>query len=337
MTDVALWRLVTGTPGPDRLLPVEEARIARAASALSRGFLGAWYGQTYLNDPDLLGAYLLAFAPVSQAQVAAALRLGAVRGPGRVLDLGSGPGPAALAARTAGFHSVTVADHSERALDLAAARIAGAHTVRWQAGDPVPAGPFDLVVASHAMCEWFRGARDRVAARADLLGVVAETLAPGGRIVLVEPARHDVNAELLALRDHLAAAGWRIDAPCPRTGPCPARVVRAACHATADWRPSPQVAHLRQLARLDREALAFGWLVVRPPHAQASRYPSAQLRVVSEPLRNKAGRMRVLTCGPEGRLAVTGPATPQWWPERGAWIDVGEAERTETGWRLRKA
>jgi SAM-dependent methyltransferase len=309
--------------------------VARALATLTRGFRGALYGRPYFEDPELLGAYLLGIDPVSEAQVAAALRLGRVRGPGRVLDLGCGAGAAARAAQAAGFTQFTLCDASPAALRLASRSQDGAIAHEWRAGEPLPDGPFDLIVASHAVCEWFRDAPDRVEARAALLGDAASRLAPGGRLLVVEPARHDVNRALLGLRDALVARGFRVDAPCPEIARCPALAGGHACHASLRWAPSPELARVRHAAHLDRDTVAFGWLLLRPPGAPPSVRDAGALRVVSEPLRNKAGRVRVLTCGPEGRMAVSGPPAPRWWPERGEMVSIEGAERAENGWRRR--
>src|SRR5208282_6340226 len=75
-------------------------------------------GARYMDEPRLLGAYLLFYWPVSYAQGRQVL--GEL--PSRVrtvLDLGSGPGPLAFAALDSGAAEVTAADRSRPALALA--------------------------------------------------------------------------------------------------------------------------------------------------------------------------------------------------------------------------
>ena len=75
-------------------------------------------GARYFEDPQLLGAYLLLYWPVSYAQAASVLgELGGARG--RVLDVGSGPGPMALAALDAGAAEALALDRSAAALGVA--------------------------------------------------------------------------------------------------------------------------------------------------------------------------------------------------------------------------
>ncbi len=334
MTDVALWRELTGRPpGPVGLRPDEEAALVDAVRVLSQGFGGNrnLSGHGYLDDPAVLAAYLLVFSPISEAQVEAALRLGGVVShSGAVLDVGCGPGPAAIAARRAGFSDVMLLDHSEAALGVARRRIPGARAKVWTPGKPLPDGPYDLVTLAHVVCEVFKRQPDRIEARRDLLVQIAATLSREGQILIVEPARHVVNAELLELRDMLVSSGWVVDAPCRFSGACPARAVSAACHAGLQWTPPPALAARFRAARLDRETLSFGWLLLRPPGSAPRDVPEGVRRVVSDPLVNKAGRVRVLTCGTDGRRALSGPRN-QRWPDRGEALFAEGLEVRETG------
>src|SRR5205085_4359148 len=96
----ALLRLPGGPP--DALGDREVGAAARAVEALHEGLVGQRAlarPETY-DDPAHLGAYLLWWWPQSYAKVQAAMRLlpdGALV-PGGILDLGAGPGPAAIAA-----------------------------------------------------------------------------------------------------------------------------------------------------------------------------------------------------------------------------------------------
>ena len=79
-------------------------------------------GEGYLNQPDLLGAYLLFYWPVSYAQIQSILP--ELPAPQRVLDLGGAAGPAAFACLDAGATNATVADRSRPALELSRHHIA---------------------------------------------------------------------------------------------------------------------------------------------------------------------------------------------------------------------
>jgi len=110
-----------------------EIEVAGASLlALQRGLTGgrSLAGAGYMDDPAILGAYLLYYWPVSYMQVSLAL----AENPGfprRVLDLGSGPGPASaalidtLSESGASLDELVLVDGSRKALDLAASMLGG--------------------------------------------------------------------------------------------------------------------------------------------------------------------------------------------------------------------
>lgn len=113
------------------------------------------------------------------------LDLGGVR---TILDVGCGPGSSAyaLAAGDPAI-AITLVDRAE-VLEVAreiAAALAVANPITFAAadlrGDPLPAGPFDLVLFSNVLM-----ALGRADARA-LLGAARERLRPGGRVVVQSP------------------------------------------------------------------------------------------------------------------------------------------------------
>ena len=93
---LAVWRRARRKEAgpPDRLAPPELREVAAGVRKLSMGLTRERQlaGARYMDDPSLLGAYLLFYWPVSYAQARAVL--GELsRRPRAVLDLGSGPGP----------------------------------------------------------------------------------------------------------------------------------------------------------------------------------------------------------------------------------------------------
>ncbi|HWE26298.1 MAG TPA: hypothetical protein VG496_20345, partial [Myxococcales bacterium] len=99
-------RALLGLPGgpATRLGPAELRRAARAVESLHRGLVAGRelaLAKTY-DDPANLGAYLLWWWPQTYAKVRALLQMGREAGvlprrAPRILDLGSGPAPAATA------------------------------------------------------------------------------------------------------------------------------------------------------------------------------------------------------------------------------------------------
>jgi 2-polyprenyl-3-methyl-5-hydroxy-6-metoxy-1,4-benzoquinol methylase len=344
----AAWRRLVGSPVDRRPpAPPELARAAAAVHRLSAGLGGARTkaGRGYMDDPELLGAYLLHWWPISYLQACSALDLAGVppRAGGRALDLGCGPGPASAALRDRGFEVVGL-DHSARALDVRRALMPGPTAVWNGEADPVPAGPWDVVWLGHVINELFKRQSDRMARRVALLRQIGATLAPHGRVFLVEPAAHALNAELLALRDALIADGWFVHAPCFTQAPCPARTAGpqgtgVACHATARGALPAWTVRLGRAAHIDRAEPGYSLLVLgrTPPDARTG----VRLRVVSEPMVNKAGRERRVVCGEAGRMSLSAPGRPSGAPEpwravwrglvRGDGVEVADAEAREGG------
>ncbi len=343
---------------------------------LSRGLTRerALAGERYLSDPAFLGAYLLHFWPISYAQAllcGAMLRRGRpaapIRGPlalGSVLDLGAGPGPVSLALLDSGAVNVTACDRSAAALALAR-RIAGdrGHTLATRQWDALkttgmPRGPFDVIVMGHTLNELWSGHPDRIELRTSLVRKLGGELAPGGRILIMEPALMSTAQEAIRVRDGLVKAGYTVEMPCIWQHACPA-LPNGTCHGEFDWRPPAEMVRLAHAARIGRETLAMAWFVLRGPRGServsaplpAESLPAEPLpgaapdgglyRVVSEPLLSKSGRIRYLVCGPMGRFALSAPRDCRgagikdfFTLKRGDGIVFAGARQRESGWGL---
>jgi ribosomal protein RSM22 (predicted rRNA methylase) len=258
-----------------------------------------------MDDPKLLGAYLLFYWPVSYAQARATLsELG--HRPRTVLDLGSGPGPLAFAAVDAGASQVTAADRSRPALELARALATeageGLATREWSPERPLPEGQFDLITMGHVLNELFAG---DVARRAALVESVLARVTAKGSLAILEPALRETSRALLAVRDVLVGKGCAVRAPCLYRGACPALVKESDwCHAERSWRMPRLVEELARAAGLRKESLKMSYLVLAPKgEAWPTPPPGTLFRIVSEPLEGK-GRQRVMGCGPEGRIGL---------------------------------
>lgn len=306
-----------GGRGPEGLLLPDELRsVAAAVERLSRGLTRdrELAGARYMDEDRLLGAYLLYYWPVSYLQARGVLSELPSR-PRRVLDLGSGPGPVAFAALDAGAAEVVAADRSPRALAAATAlaREAGEAlaTREWNPTRPAPLAQlaggrkFDLVAMGHVLNELWKG-QDEDARRAALLEEALELVAPGGSLLVIEPALRDTSRALLRVRDLLVARGVAVRAPCLFRGPCPALLRETDwCHAERPVEPPGLVAQVARAAGLRREAVKMSYLVLAPRgEGWAAPPPGRTFRIVSEPLAGK-GRLRYMGCGPEGRLGLS--------------------------------
>ncbi|MFN8012178.1 MAG: small ribosomal subunit Rsm22 family protein [Holophagaceae bacterium] len=254
-----------------------------------------------------------------------------------VWDLGAGPGPLSLAASAflpgARF---TLTDLRAEALAFAAQalRTAGveARTERLRLPD-LPEGRPDLVVLGHALNELPPRDQER------LLATVKERLAPGGALVVLEPALPEPTRRLMELRAAFREAPWAIAAPCPCPGPCPMLALpRQWCVAELDWDPPSWFKALDAAAGLDRGHLAFSYLVAR----RDAPAPAPRARVVGVPKPQK-GKVERWVCTPAGGErweALSRHGEPAWARPRGTELDLPpEADGLrdlEGGWRLRR-
>src|SRR6185436_853856 len=96
------------------------------------------------------------------------------------------------------------------------------------------------------------------------------------------------------------------------------------------------VAQTARRAGIDKRELPFTWLLFSPEPLPAAD-PSL-LRVVSEPMLNKAGRRRVVACGSTGRFSLSAPGayrSPLWLNVgRGQALKVVDPEIREGGWGI---
>lgn len=294
-------------PPSPKLTPQEIKEVGAGIKRLSHGLTREreLAGAKYMDDPALLGAYLLFYWPVSYAQSRSLLSELPTR-PRALLDLGSGPGPLAFAGIDAGASETIAADRSKPALELARqlaiASSESLGTREWSPERPLPEGKFDVITMGHVLNELFSG---DIQKRADLVEKVLERVKPGGSLVVMEPALRDTSRALLQVRDVLVAKGYAVRAPCLFRGACPALVKPSDwCHAERQWRMPPLTEVLARTAGLHKESLKMSYLVLAPKgEAWAEPPPGRVLRIVSEALEGK-GRQRFMGCGPEGRIGL---------------------------------
>ena len=347
---IAVWRRARKRTGPDgRLLPPEVKEVGAAVKRLSHGLTREreLAGARYMDDPALLGAYLLFYWPVSYAQARQAIGELPFR-PRSVLDLGSGPAPVAFAAMDAGAASVTAADRSQPALKLArelAAEAGEALATRdWDPlkGQKIPEGDFDFITMGHVLNELYGAGPEAVPKRAAVVEGLLEKLKPKGTVLILEPALRETSRRLLEVRDVLVAKGYAVRAPCMFRGSCPALVKESDwCHAEREWQMPRVVEELAKVAGLHKESLKMSYLALAPKGEAWRDAPKGRVfRIVSEPLEGK-GRARYIGCGPEGRVGLamqqkheTAENKAFFRLQRGDVIRVGETETKGDGLAL---
>ncbi|MEV5976013.1 small ribosomal subunit Rsm22 family protein [Streptomyces sp. NPDC052114] len=153
--------------------------------------------------------------------------------PGSHVDVGGGTGAAtwAVAATWPQERPVTVLDWAEPALELGR-ELAGAvpqlGAARWQRsriGASLAIESTDLVTVSYVLGELTEADRGSV--------VDAAADAAAQAVVVIEPGTPDGYARVMAARDRLVAAGFRIAAPCPHSAACPIVPGTDWCHFSA--------------------------------------------------------------------------------------------------------
>lgn len=314
---LALWR-GGGKGGP--LTPRELQRAGSALLTLQRGLTGerTLLGSGYMNDSILLGAYLLYYWPVSYLQ--ASLALSSVHdlfrpfSSLRVLDLGCGPASASVALMDlAGERelSFTLYDSSSKALKIAEKLLTGnRHHIEAKAGDlenEEIVGEFDCIILSHLLNELWKDKEDCLQRRVEFLKKLGTHLSEHGFFLLLEPALLSTSRSLIAVRDALCHAGYRVEAPCIGSFDCPAMKAGEAhtCHAEIGWKPIEPMASLARVAGLDRESVKMTYFIMKKD--QTERDSSSEVLVVSEGMLNKAGRLRFLLCDGRERFPLSAP------------------------------
>ncbi len=319
----------------------------------------------YMTQPRFRAAYLLYFVPTGVATVLHVLQRSGILAriaarPLRVLDLGSGPLTAtlALALATDAPLEVTAVDAARQSMEDGQAilqQLRADTKVRLIDGNLRDGktlhkltGQYDVILASHVLNEWpnqtNRPAEDW------LTRLLAERLAPGGAVVLVEPATRHGSHKLIGVREQLIAqTSLAIVSPCMGKMPCPlAENTRDWCHAEQPWERPRLVTLLDEAIGHRRTTLKFSHLVL-VDQLDAPENPQ-QFRVIGGPM--TAGEtFRRYLCGVDGRRVAVAERhdAGRTWPELvnawrgdalvvpGAPVEMRRGSGSEPGWVPQKA
>ena len=210
----------------------------------------------YMNMPKAFSAYAAFHLPLHLPKLYWVLEERGRRifpkAPRRVLDLGCGPGTLTLSyllfASDAGWlppETVDLVDFSKRALD-GAERLVNSivtpktrvrtHRVHLQDRFGLK-GKFqaDLILLGHVLNEWGNGPRSRAQKMEFLERVIAENLAPGGRVIIVEPPLREPTTDLMWIRDRIANMGVDVEVqPADKADPTFARGAKASANESDD-------------------------------------------------------------------------------------------------------
>jgi ribosomal protein RSM22 (predicted rRNA methylase) len=238
----------------------------------------------------------------------------------RVLDLGAGVGAMTLgvlahAAERGGAAGIDVeaVDRDGRALAILSDAVpAAARALGVACKVTTSKEPFDSALASLAL----RSGQSELVLIGSVLNEMSEeeagklvrkamgALAPGGAVIIVEPALRAQARALHRLRDDALTGAWaHVFAPCTRgAAPCPMLAdERDWCHEERLVQLPPRAAKLAQITGLRDGGLKFSYLVLRnePGHVGAD----GAVRVVSHPLISK-GKHEAFVCGDDGRVRL---------------------------------
>ncbi|KRV47752.1 rRNA methyltransferase [Wenjunlia vitaminophila] len=250
-----------------------------------RGTVGMATDHPLLSRREDVVAYAAYRMPATYAAVRSALgafaALAPTWAPGSHVDVGGGTGAAAWAVADAWptVGRTTVLDWAGPALELgrelAAASPVLARTAEWRrqrigAGLEVPGA--DLVTVSYVLGELTGEDRERV---------VAEVLARGRVVAVVEPGTPAGYRRVLRAREQAIEAGWSVVAPCPHGAACPVVPGEDWCHFAVRL-PRSSVHRQVKGGSLGYEDEKFSYLV-----ASRTPLPTARHRVLRHPAQRK--------------------------------------------------
>ena len=273
----------------------------------------------YYNQPKLRSGYLLYFLPINFAKTAFVLNQipkGILPKHLKVLDLGSGPGSAGLAAlhwaKNYGYKidDITCVDWSPQALQDARQLLQGfakpavptIHTVRGNLLEVRVKGKFHLVLLSHVLNEF----KTPALKLKFVLRVLETNLEENGLLVLIEPALRQPTRDLMQVRDQLLKEhGWQALAPCLHSKPCPMLAATRGdwCHFYVPWQ---EPAYLKQVDRMvgnDNRFLKVGYVIIGAQN-KAQVCDDQEALVVSNQMKTR-GKIEVLVCNAAGLTRVS--------------------------------
>jgi len=323
-------------------------RLSKGVQILSHGLTRErkLSGKDYFTNPDLLGAYLLFYWPISYMQAHYIFKTHSLR-PESVLELGSGAGPVGAACADFLNPKITFADRNPLILKLAQnlsrQKNLKSQTLLWDPKNPLPAvlPKFDLIAFQHVLNELWQNDPDRIQKRLNLVKSLLPRLTTNGRLLIIEPALMATSRDLLLLRNQLLSDGFFIEAPCLYNHDCPAlEKANDTCHTNFKWSPPGFLKTSARLAGFQKKELKMTYFLFRSQ--PVSTAPDQQIfRIVSDKMLSKNGKIRFISCHQEGRINIslhpseTQPGNQAFLNlKRGDMIKITDLEKTENGFKL---
>jgi ribosomal protein RSM22 (predicted rRNA methylase) len=283
---------VTREVGSPALATATEALIGRYRSV-------APAGPPILDSAERVAAYAAYRMPATHAALTRVLHIVAATGvePASHLDLGGGTGAAAWASAEvfASLEQITVLDQADAALRLGQRLVESApgevlrraRFTRAVAG-AWPQEPADLVTVSYVLSELEAAQQDRL---------VADAMALGRVVVVVEPGTPDGYERILRARNAIRAAEWQLLGPCPHSGACPL-TLGDWCHFAARVNRSAEHRRIKG-GELSYEDEKFSWIAGARPDTVGAQAISG--RILRHPLKRK-GLVEFQVCRADGTV-----------------------------------
>ena len=234
--------------------------------------------------------------------------------PARLVDIGSGPASAALAcALNHGQARIDLVEPSDLALrsagHLAAQlRLPGPKKIASRIEtSTLAAKKYSSILAFFSLNEW----PDDPQRRMQWVQQAYQGLAPGGQLLIVEPALRKTARDLSALRDGLIEAGLQLVAPCRHMAPCPMlQRRRDYCHGSMLLDVPQDFVRLGEMVgHMNLRDTDYAYLLFRAPDATISAADddrtNFQLYRVIAHARHEKGRLRRFVCGEQGLLELS--------------------------------
>lgn len=273
------------------------------------------------KDPDL--AAYLAYYSVRSFALARQFTKNFQLDPRQVLDIGSGPASAGLAC---------ILGHEQAQLDLlepsklaVLSAMQLAKNLKLNAAKQIAqriensklsAGRYSTVLIFFSLNEW----PDDEKMRVNWLRQAYQSLAPGGQLLIVEPALRKTSRELMSLREQLIAAGLELVAPCTHHQACPMlQRRRDYCHGTIQLDIPDDFVRLGEMAGgLNLNDTDYAYLLFRASglahdnihegahnsNTDVENEAVKSYRVVGN-LRKEKGRLRQFVCGAQGLVELS--------------------------------
>lgn len=286
---IATWRKLLKLPiGPlDHLQTREFRSLVSAVQRLRK--------ENSLIEKELLGAYILYDWVLHYAQ-GLSLIGELPHLPRRVLEIGCGGAPFAVAALQSGATDALGLDSNALALKIAG-ELCGkfGYPLTLRAADcshtlPIT-GKWDLIILGYSLFE--------IAPHPEAyIDRLLPHLSDQGYILIVEPSQFEENRRFLVLRDRLVENKIPIQAPCIWKGACPAlKHPTSTCYAQRPVELPYLQKEIQRAARINLGSLKMSYLILRTtplPEPTKSIY-----RVVSPPVETLHGE-RFFLCGNQG-------------------------------------